>query len=92
MTRAALLREFANTTGESHAFGVGIGVGFAAVYAGRREIVGAAAGVAWAAVRSRRPSPASEQDVFVDIRREPQYFLAGIVAGAVVGVVARATV
>jgi len=74
---------------ESHAFGVSIGVGFAAVYVSRLGLVGAAAGVAWAAVRSRRPSPVSEQDVFVEIRREPQYFLAGIVAGAVVGFMIR---
>ncbi len=91
MTRTEHLQEFANTTGESHAFGVGVGLGFAAVYSGRRELVGGAAAVAWAAVRSERPAPASGQDILTEIRREPQYLLGGLVAGAVLGAIARAT-
>jgi len=67
---------------ESHAFGVGLGVGFAAVTTGNYRII---ALITSGLFGLNRIPEMSSPRITGDLRKEPHYCLFGIVIGAVVG-------
>jgi len=85
------INEFLDDHEEQHAVPTGAAIGFVAVSTGELQQLGAILTILVEAVeRGRdRPAPAEGQDVANDIRREPHYFAAGLVLGALVGVGAR---
>lgn len=71
---------------ETHALGTGIGVGFAAAASGELQLVGF---VVAAILYGNRGSSVFSGKLLQDINQEKQYFLAGLVVGAVLGVATR---
>lgn len=71
---------------ETHAVGIGIGVGFGAAAAGELRLFGAAASLL---IAGNRGEDVLDTKIAGDIKQEPQYFLAGLVLGGLVGAVTR---
>jgi hypothetical protein len=71
---------------ESHAVGVGLGVGFVAIATGNIQYIG----LVWPAITAGLRAKNKEfGKILTDVRQEPHYAAGGLVAGAVLGVVAR---
>lgn len=64
---------------ESHAFGVGAGVGWAAAATGQTRFIGAIVGAAFGL---NRGAQLSSPRIMEDIKQEPHYALFGLVVGA----------
>jgi len=72
---------------ESHAAGAGIGIGFALAASGNLRFLG---GFLALVIAGNDGVTLTDKKLARDIRQEPQYFLGGLVTGAVLGVGARA--
>lgn len=83
--------EFLDDHEEQHAVPTGAALGFAAVATGDLAALGLGLAIISEGIeRGRdRPAPADGQDLANDVRREPHYFCAGLVLGALVGIGAR---
>ncbi|WP_277540236.1 hypothetical protein [Haloarcula laminariae] len=83
--------EFLDDHEEQHAVPTGAAIGFAVVATGQLQQLGLVLVILLEAIeRGRdRPAPAEGQDLANDVRREPHYFAAGLVIGAVIGIGAR---
>jgi len=68
---------------ETHAFGVGFGVGAAATATGDARYVGAVVAIAFGA---NRGATLSDSKITEDVREEPHYALAGVGLGLLAGV------
>lgn len=71
---------------ESHAAGVGLGLGFAAVATGNVQWLGLVLPAVTAGLRAKNREFGK---ILTDVRQEPHYALGGLVAGALLGLVAR---
>ena len=72
---------------ESHAAGAGLGIGFALAAAGELRLIG---GFLTLVLAGNDGVSLADKKLARDIRQEPQYFLGGLVTGAVLGIGARA--
>lgn len=91
LSRIPNIGELLDDHEEQHAVPTGAAIGFAAVATGDLQTLGIALAVLVEGVeRGRdRPAPADGQDLANDIRREPHYFAAGLIIGALIGIGAR---
>ena len=77
---------FLSYASETHAAGAGLGVGFTIAASGQLRYFGL---VYQAVILGNRGDRLFEGRLFSDIRAEMHYFLAGLVAGAAFGLLAR---
>lgn len=70
---------------ETHAAGVGLGVGAAAGATGDYSYVGTIVGIAFVA---NRGETLSDPKITEDVRQEPHYALGGLALGLLIGVIA----
>jgi hypothetical protein len=71
---------------ESHAVGIGVGVGFAAIATEQFKLIGA---LVTLVVYGRRGETALGADIVEDVRSEKPYTLGGLVVGAAFGLLTR---
>lgn len=82
--------EFLDDHEEQHAVGTGIGLGFAAASTGQLQQLSIVLTLIQQVFeRKNRPAPSQSQDLANDIRREPHYFVAAVVVGALLGLAVR---
>lgn len=72
---------------ESHALGMGMAAGFVSMAYGDAKLLGFV--YAAAVYGKAQESNQQRRRIFVDIKQEPHYALAGLVFGAVLGLIAR---
>jgi len=67
---------------ETHAAGVGAGLGFAATATGQTRLLGLVVSMA---LYGRRGETTLDQTIVADVQAEPHYALGGLLLGALVG-------